>query len=326
VETYVVTGASGFVGGAISRALLKKGFGVIAVARRPMAELAALGADCRSLDLSSSSSDLAAVVRGAAGVFHTAASVGMWGPFQAFYQSNVIATERLLDACEKETVSRFVFTSSPSVIADGLDLRGVDESYPYPARYKAFYPMTKAAAERAVLARAKDSFRTASLRPHLIFGPGDTNLIPTIVKKARQGQLAVIGNGFNLVDVTYIDDCVQAHLLAMESLGQSSDASGKSFFISQGEPVNLWSFVDAVLEKSGCGPIHRRVPTWLAYSLAGVAEVISRIRPGYPEPRLTRFLVSEMSTHHYFSIDRAANLLGYSPAYSVQDALDRTFS
>ncbi|HMO02438.1 MAG TPA: NAD-dependent epimerase/dehydratase family protein [Oligoflexia bacterium] len=324
--TYIITGASGFVGKALLTSLVQKGCEVIAIARRSHEELLRLGAvKVYAIDLARDSFNPDDFV-GVLGVFHTAAKVEMWGSYQSFFQTNVVGTQKVIDLCLQAGIENLVFTSSPSVIADGRNLRGVDEGYPYPESYKAYYPATKAIAEKMVLAEGqkRNSLKTVALRPHLIWGKGDTNLTPTVIEKAERGKLMRIGRGDNLVDLTLIDDCVAAHLLAMEAL--QSDApgiNGEVFFISQGDPVKLWWWIDQVLERNGIAAINRSLPYWAAYALAAGFEIGAKVLKR--EPLLTRFLVSEMATDHYFNIQKARQRLGFVPKFSIKDGLNRAF-
>jgi len=323
----VVTGGAGFVGGGLCRRLRDQGHDVVAVVRRPRPALAAAGTHTVLQDLTAADAPaaLAAAFAGADCVFHTAAHVKMWGPREAFVRGNVGATRAVIAACRAAGVGRLVFTSSPSVVATDHDLRGVDESQPYPARYRASYPETKAAAEREVLAAHGSALRTISLRPHLIFGPGDTNLVPTVLARARAGRLVQVGAGRNLVDLTFIDDCVAAHLLAAAALERRPEAGGRAYFISQGEPVPLWEWIGRVLELHDVPPIRRRVPTAAARLLATAAEAAWRTLGLASDPPLTRFLVEEMSTDHYFDIGAARRALGYAPSCGVWEATERSF-
>ena len=326
LKRVVVTGGSGFVGKALCRALHRAGFDVLSISRRAVLDLEHEGIRSYRCDLTAEGLPLAELLAGVHAVFHTAAHVEMWGAYDDFFRANVFATRQLLDACERAGCPYFIFTSSPSVVAGDQDLRGVDESIPYPTRYRAWYPETKATAEKEVRARGVSGVvKTLSLRPHLIFGPGDTNLIPTILDRARKGRLPIIGRGTNLVDVSYIDDCVAAHLCALEALESDPSLSGEAFFISQGEPVGLWAFIDEVLSRAGIARLTRRVDARIAFGIAAVVEGISRLLPSHPEPPLTTFLVKEMSTDHYFDISRARARLGYTPRFSVIRALEETF-
>ena len=324
----VVTGGGGFVGGAICRRLQALGHDVISLGRRPQPALAAAGIRTVSHDLTATdaASTLAVIFAGADCVFHTAAHVKMWGPREAFVRGNISATENVIAACRAAGVGKLVFTSSPSVVATDHDLRGIDESQPYPARYRAFYPETKAAAERAVLAAHGSALRTISLRPHLIFGPGDTNLVPTILKRARAGRLVQVGDGKNLVDLTFIDDCVSAHLLAAAALDERPAAGGRAFFISQGDPVPLWEWIGRVLVLHDLPPLRRRISTNTALMLATVAETVWKTLRLTSDPPLTRFLAEEMATDHHFDIGAARHDLGYAPSCTVWEATERSFS
>lgn len=321
----LVTGAGGFVGAALCRALLERGHQVRGVARGEYPELTSIGVETHRVDLSRDDGRLRDLCRDVAVVFHTAAKVEMWGRYEDFFNANVVGTRAVVTACRAQSVPALVFTSSPSVVANGRDLCGVDESQPYPTRYEAFYPETKAMAEHEVLAANCETLRTIALRPHLIFGPGDTNLVPTITARARAGRLMRIGAGNNLVDFSFIDDCVSAHLLAWEALGQNVAAAGRAYFISQGEPFRLWEFIDRVVSAAGLPRVRRAIPRVIAVALASVLEGVTQLLPGLPEPRITRFLASEMATHHYFNISAARELLQYQPAVSMDEGLERTF-
>jgi nucleoside-diphosphate-sugar epimerase len=314
------------------------GYDVLAISRRASSSLTDVGVACAELDLSDLQSNttqayLHQLFEGVDCVFHVAAKVGMWGDFYSFYQTNVQATRVLLKVAKVNKVKAFIYTSSPSVVASGKSLKGVNESVGYPEHYDAYYPMTKAMAEWSVLeandCSSEQPFRTVALRPHLIWGPGDTNLLPTIIERARQGRLIRIGSGTNLVDFSYIDDCVQAHLRAMVTLLSTDTlaadaASGRAFFISQGEPTLLWGFIEEVLKRNRLMPLRRSLSHSTARILARLSESISSIRPS-KEPLLTRFLVDEMATDHYFDISAATKLIGYRPVVSMADGMERTF-
>ncbi|MFN5756058.1 MAG: NAD(P)H-binding protein [Planctomycetia bacterium] len=323
----LVTGGGGFVGGALCRRLKDLGHDVTALGRRPAPALDAAGIRTAIHDLAQpdAAAGLTRLFAGVDCVFHTAAHVKMWGPREAFVRGNIEATKNVIAACRAAGVRRLVFTSSPSVVAADHDLRGIDESTPYPDRYRAFYPETKAAAERAVLAAHGDAFRTIALRPHLIFGPGDTNLVPTILKRARAGRLVQVGDGTNLVDLTFIDDCVAAHVLAAAALNERPAAGGRAYFLSQGTPVSLWEWIGRVLALHDAPPVRRRISTPTAQLLATVAETVWKTCGLASDPPLTRFLAEEMATDHWFNIDAARRELGYSPSCTVWEATDRAF-
>jgi len=326
MSTFVVTGGGGFLGSALCIALRGSGHEVRSLARGDYPGLRARGVDTMRADLAEAPERWAECLSGADGVFHVAAKVDLWGNYADFERTNVRGTKNVIEQARRHGVRRLVFTSSPSVVANGCDLCGVDESQPYPESYDAFYPQTKALAEQFVL-RANDAeLFTCALRPHLIWGPGDTNLLPRLITRARAGRLFQIGDGANLVDTCFIDDCVRAHRLAMEALERNTSARGKAYFVSQGEPVPMWTIVNDMLRRSGVAPVRRRIPLAVALGLAGTQELLARLSPWPFEPSMTRFLVKELATSHYFNISRARNLLGYEPQYTIAQALDLTFA
>lgn len=322
---YLVTGGGGFLGKALCLELKRTGHDVVSLSRKIYPELNAQGVNCVQADIAASPEQWAAAFNNIDTVFHVAAHVSMWGKYDDFYRINVLGTRNVLRAAKNAAVKHFVYTSSPSVVADGTDLSGIDESYPYPHVYEAFYPKTKAIAEREVLASNSAELYSLALRPHLIWGPGDTNLIPTVLERAAAGKLVRVGTGKNMVDLTFIDDCVAAHILAAEALAKNPYSRGEAYFISQAEPVSLWDWINQVCIRNGLPPVKRSLPKKLAHMLAGVLEFASRLRPGQPEPLLTRFLVSEMATDHYFNISKAKRDLGYVPRYGMDEAFEVTF-
>jgi nucleoside-diphosphate-sugar epimerase len=324
-DKFLVTGGGGFLGSAICAALKGAGHEVYAICRGSYPELESAGIKIIRHDLEN---EIPAQVGalGIAGVFHTASKVEMWGRYESFYRTNVIGTQNLIKFCKKYGINRLVYTSSPSVIADDSDASGIDESYPYPNNHLAHYPATKALAEKEVLSANSESLATIALRPHLIWGPGDRHLVPTILKRAKVGRLVRVGLGKNKVDTSFVEDCVAAHLCAMDALKNNSRCHGKAYFISQGEPVYLWEWIDKILVLNGLSKVSRSIPAGLAKSLGRICEVLVRCLPGKREPFLTRFLASQMSRDHYFNISAAARDLGYKPRYSIDQALTATFS
>ena len=310
----LVTGGGGFLGEAVVRQLLARGDTVRSFSRR---HYPALGVEQIQGDIA----DAAAVDRAVAGcdvVFHIAAKAGVWGSAKEYHRINVVGTENVIATCRTHGVQKLVFTSSPSVVTTGHDIAGGDESLPYPRRYLAHYPRTKAAAERLVLNANGPDLATVSLRPHLIWGPGDNHLIPRLIERAQAGKFRQIGDGSNQVDVTYIDNAAAAHLLAADRLGPASRVAGKAYFISQGEPVPVWTFINRVLGLAGLPPVTRRVPLTVAYAAGAVLEGVYRLLGRTDEPRMTRFLAVQLGTSHWFDISAARRDLGYEPLISTE--------
>ena len=318
----LVTGGGGFLGKAIVQRLLARGDTVQSFSRGDYPELRALGATNHRGDLA----DTNAVRRAAEGcdlVFHVAARPGIWGPYEEYYRTNVVGTESVLAACRHWGIARLVFTSTPSVVFNGKDQEGIDESTPYPEHYHAYYPQTKAIAERAVLKANDSRLATVALRPHLIWGPGDHHLIPRILARARAGKLRRIGTRDNLVDCVYIDNAADAHLLAADRLAPGAPIAGKAYFLSQGEPWPLWDLINCILKAADLPPVTRTISPRLAYAAGWALEMLYRclVLPG--EPRMTRFLAEELSTAHWFNIDAARRDLGYRPTMSIEEGMRR---
>lgn len=316
----LVTGGGGFLGGAMARELVRRGERVRSFSRGFYPQLEALGVEQVQGDLGDAGA-VETACRGVETVFHAAAKAGVWGSEHAFFSTNVIGTRNVVAACRNQAVSQLVYTSSPSVVFDGSDMEGVDESVPYPRRYLAHYPRTKAEAERLVRSAADAHLKTITLRPHLIWGPGDKHLAPRIIARAR--RLRRVGRGDNRVDTIYIDNAVDAHLLAAARLRENPSLSGRVYFISQGEPIPLWDMVDAILNAADLPPVQRSVSAGAALRIGAILEFIYGRLGIQTEPPMTRFVAKELATAHWFDIEAARQDLGYTPAVSIEEGLQR---
>ncbi len=318
----LVTGGGGFLGKAIVERLLQRGLRVRSFARGEYPELRALGVEVVRGDLG----DDEAVDRACAEcdlVFHVAAKAGLEVQPADFERINVLGTKNVIVACRKHAIARLIFTSSPSVVFAGVDQSGVDESAPYPTRFLAHYPRTKALAEQLVLSANEAALATVALRPHLIWGPGDNHLMPRIVQRARAGQLRLIGDGSNRIDTVYLDDAADAHLLAAERLSPGAPIAGKPYFITAGEPRPIREIIDGILAAHGLPPVTRSVPPTIAVLVGGLLEVLHRALNLRHEPRMTRFLARELATEHWFDISAARRDLGYQPKVGIDEGLRR---
>jgi len=318
----LVTGGGGFLGKAIVKLLLERGDTVRSFSRRAYPELTALGVEHCQGELD----DASAVARAAQGcdmLFHVAAKAGVWGRYDDFYRANVVGTRNVIDACRKQGVGRLVYTSSPSVVFNGSDMEGVDESAPYPEHFEAFYPQTKAEAEQLVVAANDAQLATVSLRPHLIWGPEDNHLTPRILERGAKGALRRIGRRECLVDTIYIDNAAQAHLQAAERLAVGSPVAGKVYFISQGEPLPVWEVVNRILAAGGIEPVRGTISPRLAYGVGWLLEKVYALLRLPGEPRMTRFVARELSTAHWFDISAARNDFGYRPEVSIDQGMER---
>ncbi|MCK6474075.1 MAG: NAD-dependent epimerase/dehydratase family protein [Planctomycetes bacterium] len=318
----LVTGGGGFLGGAIARRLAERGDAVRTFSRSAYPQLDALKIEQARGDLA----ELSAVRRAVAGrdvVFHTAAKVGIWGKAADFERANILGTQNLIEACRLEKVRKLVFTSSPSVTFAGRDQEGVDESAPYPSRFLAHYPRTKAEAERRVLAASGAELATVSLRPHLIWGPGDTHLVPSILARAKAGSLRLVGRRGARVDTIYIDNAVDAHLLAAERLAPGAPPASKAYFVSNGEPIPMADFINGIVKAGGLPPVTRYLPASVAYMAGAIFELIYILLGHEDEPRMTRFLARQLDTAHWFNIGAARRDLGYEPKVALSEGFLR---
>jgi len=318
----LVTGGGGFLGSAIVRLLMTRGDEVRSFSRSEYPELAQLGVEQVQGDLA----DQDCLMEAASGcdiIFHVAAQAGIWGDYAGYHRANVTGTENIIAACRENGIKHLVYTGSPSVIFDGRDVEGGDESLPYPVHFEANYPKTKALAEQMVLAANGPELATVSLRPHLIWGPGDNHLVPRIIARAKAGKLRRISNRHCLVDTVYVDNAAQAHLLAADRLTHDSPIGGKSYFISNGQPIPLWEMVNAILDAAGLPPVTRTIPPQAAYAIGALCEQLWKFLPMKGEPPMTRFVAKELSTAHWFDISAARRDLGYQPEISIAEGLKR---
>lgn len=319
-EKFLLTGGGGFLGRAIIKRLVDRGDTVRSLARNFYPALEAMGVDQIQGDIS----DAAIVARACEdrdAVLHVAAKPPPWGKYEDYYRTNVVGTQHIIDACLSCNVSRLVYTSTPSVVFDGSDMEGVDESVPYPAKYNAYYPQTKAMAEQKVVNAADERLRTVVVRPHQIWGPGDPHFVPRLIARAK--ELKRIGNGKNLVDTTYIDNAADAHILAADRLAENPAVSGKIYFISQGEPIPAWEMINAILRAAGQDPVKGAVSYRTAWIIGAALEFFYGILNISTEPKMTRFLADAVAKSHWFDISAAKRDLGYSPQVSTAEGLRR---
>ncbi|MEX2141667.1 MAG: NAD-dependent epimerase/dehydratase family protein [Pirellulales bacterium] len=319
----LVTGATGFLGLYLVEQLEARGDRVRAFCRHLTPELQALGVEIALGDIRDAWA-VAAACRGVETVYHTAAVAGIWGPWKLFYETNTLGTQHVIAGCVRHGVNKLIFTSSPSVTFDGRDQCGVDETAPYARRWLAHYPHSKALAEQFVLAaNGRDGLLTCALRPHLIWGPRDRHLVPRLRERQRQGKLRRVGDGQNQIDITYVENAATAHLQAANALAPGAAVCGKPYFLSQGEPVNCWQWIDELLALAGLPPVRRRIRLNVAYAIGAVLEGAHRAAGVTGEPRMTRFLALQLGCSHYFDITAAQRDFGYNPLVSTAEGMRR---
>jgi 2-alkyl-3-oxoalkanoate reductase len=322
MKKVLVTGGGGFVGAAIVRELRVRGTDCYVVGRNHYPEIEKLGAVCIQGDIRNRDF-LTECSKGVDTIFHVASLAGIWGDWNDYFSINVLGTENVLYACEKNSIARLIYTSTPSVVFNREDICYGDEALPYPDTHLCHYAHTKALAEKMVLNAGKNSFSTCAIRPHLVWGPGDPHLIPRLLERGRKRQLKIVGGGKNLVDISYVDNVAHAHLLAADNLTGPGTAAGKAYFISQGSPVNLWQWINELFQKTGIPPVNRKIPFFIAYGMGGMLEKIHRSLAPDKEPRMTRFLAEQLAKSHYFSIAQAKKYLGYTPLISTEEGMRR---
>lgn len=315
----LVTGGTGFLGRHLVRVLLGQGHEVRVLGRnaKASAELQASGAAVVRAELT----DAAAVCAACAGidaVFHVAALSAPWGPRASFHAVNVDGTAHVLAGCLAENVRRLIHVSSPSVVFDGHDHHLGTESAPYPARFLCAYSETKKLAEVLVREAGQRGLATTIIRPKAIFGPGDTTLLPRLLKAARQGRLPQIGDGTNCIDLTYVDNVVHALVLALHA----PTASGQTYTITNGEHVRLWDLIRQVLERLGIATTLKPLPYRLVYTMAMLMELRAKLFGG--EPLLTRYTTAILGRTQTYDISAARRDLGYEPIVSIAEGVERS--
>ncbi len=310
----LVTGYGGFLGRSICRQLLAAGHQVRGLARNSYLELATLGVETLRGDVTDIEDCRKAAV-GMDGIIHTAALAGVWGRRADFMSINVDATDNLLKVAREFNWGAFVYCSSPSVTFDGHPQSGIDESVPYPRRWLCDYPRTKAIAERRVLeANRSDGMLTCALRPHLIWGEGDPHLIPRLVSRCQSGRLRCVGNGLNRIDTVHVDAAAAAHCMAAQRLLEGkTEAAGRAYFITDGEPVGCWDWINQILRGAGLVPPEKQISRRVAYRVGYLLELAYSALRIQQEPPMTRFVALQLGVDHYFSIEAAKKFLGYQP-------------
>jgi len=318
----LVTGGSGYLGSAVVKALVERGYQVSCLQRGKYPHLNQLGIDIHQGDIAE-----AGIVSNASKdcemIIHIAGLTGIWGPYSHYYHTNVTGTKQVIEACLHNGIRKLVYTSSPSVIFDGSDEENVNESMSYPQHYFNHYQRTKSEAEKMVLAANSKSLATVALRPHLIWGPDDPHLIARIIDRAKTGRLRLVKGILNRVDTTYIDNAVDAHLLAADHIDIGSSCAGKVYFITNGEPIPMSDLINRILKAAGMSSISKTAPASILYLIGQLSELIYRLLNINSEPLMTRFVAKQLSCAHWYDISAARQDLGYEPRVSIDEGMER---
>ncbi len=320
----LVTGGGGFLGHVLCRGLVERGHEVASYNRGHYPDLDPLGVRQIRGDLADRDAVLAACA-GIDAIFHNAAKAGAWGSYESYRLANVVGTENVLAACRAHGIGRLVYTSTPSVThrATHPVEGGTAETVPYGEGFKAPYATTKTIAEKAVLAANGPDLATVALRPRLIWGPGDQQLLPRLVSRAQAGRLRFVGDGRNRIDTTYIDNAARAHFDAFDHLAPGAACAGKAYFISNGEPKEVREIVNALLRAAGAPEVHKTLPFGAAYAIGAVCEAAWTVLRLSGEPPMTRFLAEQLSTTHWYSMAPATRDFGYVPRVTIAEGLAR---
>ncbi len=322
----LVTGGLGFVGHSLVQKLLAEGHEVHALGRtsKPPEDKLLPGLHYHCHDLTRERTPME-WIKGTDSVFHVAAKAGVGGRYSDYKLANFTATKKLLDVCKKNGVSKFIYTSTPSVVFSARSICGGDESLPYSNENFSPYASTKALAEQAVLDHHNpDGMRTLALRPHLIWGEGDPHLLPRVISRHRARKLKIVGNGKNMVDLTHLDNVVHAHLCAYRSMVSDPCLGGKPYFIGQNEPVPLWGWLNKLFSELGLPQLEKSVSFQTAYSAGHFFEKVWNLFGLQSDPPMTRFVACQLARDHWFSYLAAKKDLGYQPLVNMEDAMEKT--
>ncbi|QWT23524.1 NAD-dependent epimerase/dehydratase family protein [Subtercola sp. PAMC28395] len=314
--TVLVTGASGMLGRAVATELIRAGHTVSTFQR-------GVSGVPGARDVRGSLTDEREVQRAVEGVesiIHLAAKVSMAGRVADFDAVNVQGTRSLLEAARQAGVSRFVMVSSPSVAHAGVAVIGDDALPADPANARGDYARSKAESELLALAADRPGFAVVAVRPHIVWGPGDTQLIERIVERSRQGRLPLLSGGLALIDTTYVDNAATA---IVAGLGRAVQVHGESFVVTNGEPRTVRELLAGICAAAGVPAPQWGVPAPLARAAGGAIEHFWGLKARADEPPMTRFLAEQLSTSHWYDQRRTRHSLGWEPAVSLDEGLGR---
>ena len=318
----LVTGATSMIGVSVVDLLLARGDHVTVMQRNPSGRTDVV-------EVTGDISDPAAVERAATridGVIHLAAKVGVTGQWSAYEAINIEGTRTLIAAARAAGATRFVHISTPSVAHAGSALVGAAAEQAQPDHVRGHYARSKAIAEQHALAENSNDFHLIALRPHLVWGPGDTQLVQRIIDRARAGRLALVGSGLALIDTTYVDNASSAMVAALD---RAPEIGGRALVISNGQPRTVAEILKRILVAAGLPPEIKNVPASVAIGAGAIAETIWDRTGRDHDPPMTRFLAEQLSTAHWFDQRETQRLLQWRPQTTLDEGfalLQRTLS
>lgn len=317
----LVTGAGSALLGGVAVTLARRGDDVVCLQRRSVSlpddvHVTQVNGDLRDLDA------VLAAAEGCDAIVHGAARVGVVGSWADFHSVNVEGTGHLLHAAHRLGAGRFVYVSTPSVAHTGESIVGTGADPAATGRKGAFYAESKAIAEQMVLGENSERMAVVAIRPHLVWGPGDTQLVGRIVERAKAGRLVMVGSGSALVDTTYLDNAVSAHVAALDALSVGARCAGRAYVVANGEPRTVHELVEGICKAAGVAFEPRHVPARVA---RGVGSVVERLWPRFRdgEPPITRFVAEQLGTAHWFDPRPARDDLGWEPTVSLDEGFER---
>ena len=312
-----MTGTGSLLLGGLASELLRRGDEVVCLQRRPAAFMGHQNAHEVLADICNADA-VALAAKGCDAIIHGAARVGVVGSQKEFYDTNVHGTENILRAAEQQSISRLVFVSTPSVAHTGASLVGAPAGRAEIGRSRSYYAESKAIAERTVLNARNSQLAVVAIRPHLVWGPGDTQLVGRIVERAKSGRLAVVGTGNALVDSTYIDNAISAHIAALDALHIGSACDGKAYVVSNGEPRTVNELMRSMCESAGVPFEPRHLSLTLGIRLGALVERLWPLMQS-SEPPITRFIAEQLGTAHWFDQRVVHNDLKWAPSVTLDE-------
>ena len=324
-RTVLVTGASGMLGGDVARVLLARNWRVRVFQRGHAAVAEREGVD-EVLGSITDPEDVARALDGVDDVVHLAAKVSFTGDWDEFVRVNVTGTRVLLCQAQNAGVENVVFVSSPSVAHAGVSIEGAGAEPANPDTARGNYARSKAAAELLALSMdGQRDLKVAAVRPHIVWGPGDTQLVERVADRAAAGRMPNLDHGAAMIDTTYIDNASEGIVRALERIDV---VHGRALVLTNGEPRPVGELIARMCRATGAEAPTRSIPGGVARLAGKVIETVwphlpAKLRRGDGEPPMTEFLAEQLSTAHWFDQRETRELLDWTPSVSLDEGFSR---